>query len=91
VRFSFEGITPPNMTPEVLAHIWDQAERQGFKPHCLRSYANILAVQPAPILRPKEQEPKPVLEPRPWDQDPNRQALSRGLRRPAEKHVKPAA
>jgi hypothetical protein len=91
VRFAFASIDPPKLTPEVLAHVWDQAERQGYIVHSLRSYATVLAVQPAPVLRPKEDEPKPVLTPRPWDQSQNRTPVSRTLRRPAENHAVPKA
>jgi hypothetical protein len=91
VRFSFVGIAPPQMTPEVLAHIWDQAERQGYKVYKLRSYADVMNVTPAPVLRPREEEPKPVVTPRPWDQSQHRTPVSRGLRRPSENHAAPSA
>lgn len=80
VRFSFDGIEPPLMTPEVLAHIWDQAERQGYIVHSLRAYATVFTVVPAPVLRPRENQPTPVLS---SQRAPNHQPVSRGPRRPA--------
>jgi hypothetical protein len=48
LRFAFADIDPPLMTPEVMAHIWDQAERQGYVVHSLRSYATVFTLQPTP-------------------------------------------
>jgi hypothetical protein len=92
VRFSFVGIEPPKLTPEVIAHIWDQAERQGYTVYSLRSYADVLNVTPAPVLRSKDDEPKPVIKPRPWaDQSQPRVPVSRTLRRPSENHATAAS
>lgn len=51
VPFSFVDLAePPAMTPEILSHIEDMAERQGYEVHSLRSYATLFPVQPAPRM-----------------------------------------
>lgn len=61
VRFCFEGIEPPLMTPEVLAHIFDQAERKGYIVHHLHSYANVVTLCVKPQLQPRDNQARPVL------------------------------
>jgi hypothetical protein len=52
IRFAFVGLIElPSMTPELLNYIWDQAERYGYIPHSLRSYASVFPVLPAPAIR----------------------------------------
>ncbi len=64
VRFAFEGIEPPQMTPEVLFHIFDQAERKGYIVSHLHSYATMVQLHVRPQLRPKSDQPTPVLHSR---------------------------
>lgn len=80
VRFMFDGIEPPEMTPEVLSHIFDQAERQGYVVYHLHSYATVLTVKPSPVLRPRNEQPAPVLmEPRTGEP----RGVARTVRRPS--------
>lgn len=80
VRFAFQGIEPPTMTPEVLAHIWDQAERKGYVVHSLRSYATVYTLQVVPRV---------LVVPGKSGQ-PARVGISRPLRRPFGDRVKTA-
>lgn len=77
IRFSFGDVHPANMTPELLTYIFDKAECQGYVVHCLRSYANIVTVQPAPRLESFGASKSNA------DGRPARQGISRGLRRPS--------
>lgn len=43
VRFVFVGLSsPPPMTPRILEYIWEEARAQGFIPHALITYGNVL-------------------------------------------------
>lgn len=42
VRFAFEGMsTPPKLTPDVVAYIWDQAMEQGYCPVHIVAYLEV--------------------------------------------------
>lgn len=44
IPFVFPGITtPPPMTLSLFNYIWDRAQREGFVPHALLSYGNVIA------------------------------------------------
>lgn len=44
VRFVFIGMSePPAMTPRILEYIWEEARAQGYIPHTLASYGEVLA------------------------------------------------
>jgi hypothetical protein len=46
IRFVFLGIsTPPELTPAVMTHIWEEATLQGFIPKELRSYGTVVRPQ----------------------------------------------
>lgn len=43
VRFSFMGLqSPPALTPDVMAFIWERAEAAGFVVHNLANYGTVL-------------------------------------------------
>lgn len=73
VRFSFDDVDPPVMTPDLLAHIWDMAECQGYIVHELRSYINVFPVHPRPNASLTTGSPRQP-----------RQSMTRGLRRPTD-------
>lgn len=76
IRFTFGDIPKiPNLTPDLLAYIFEKAADQGYVVHCLRSYANIFTVQPGPRLD--------HFQGANADGRPPRQGISRSLRRPS--------
>lgn len=43
IRFVFIGLThPPVMTPRIMEYVWEEARSQGYIPHALVSYGNVL-------------------------------------------------
>lgn len=86
VRFSFGEIDKvPVMTPALLEFVFDEAQKQGYVTHCLRSYANIFTVKPGPALEffdTKSQSP---------DGRPPRTGVARTLRRPSGARAAQAA
>jgi hypothetical protein len=84
IRFGFVDVDAPVLTPDVMAHIWDLAERQGFIVHSLRSYVDIFPVQPKPRSS--------VSTPRPNNNsDEKRTGIARGLRRPSGERARSVA
>jgi hypothetical protein len=60
VSFAFVGVTEiPALDDAVLAHIWEQAREAGYMPRSLRSYATVMTVKPAPIMRFDTPRPDP--------------------------------
>lgn len=78
ISFGFQDLViAPEMTPEILTHIWDMAERQGFIVHGLRSYATVFPVQPTPHLTQQGIDRPP------------RTGISRPIRRPTGDRTRP--
>jgi hypothetical protein len=45
VRFVFVGVsTPPPMTPLIVDHIWEEAKAQGYVPHAILTYGEVLPI-----------------------------------------------
>lgn len=60
--FAFEGIEAPHLTQEIMAYVTAQAMNRGFKVHYLHSYAMVTSMTPPPKLRPKDEQPQPLLK-----------------------------
>lgn len=51
VRFAFQNIdNAPELTPELLAYVWEKAEHAGYIVHGLRSYATVVTLVPSPKI-----------------------------------------
>lgn len=51
IRFAFVDVDKaPELTPAIMAHIWDMAERKGYTVHGLRSYTTVVTLMPAPRM-----------------------------------------
>lgn len=54
VRFVFKGLSsPPALTPRILDFIWEEAKAQGYVPHRLENYGEVLltsAVAPRELV-----------------------------------------
>lgn len=79
------AVNPPNLTASLLAYITEEAEKQGYIVHCMRSYANIFTVQPPPNLNYLD-----IKSNSPDGRAP-RQGVSRSLRRPSGERAQQAA
>ncbi len=51
IRFAFANVDQaPELTPDILAHVWNVAESKGYIVHSLRSYATVVTLMPAPTI-----------------------------------------
>jgi hypothetical protein len=83
VRFAFQGIEPPMLTPAIMAYIFDQAERKGYVVSHLHSYCNVVTQVPAPKLNPRDDAAAPVLHTPPSRLGDHQRGVARTPRRPS--------